>query len=203
MRPRPLPFAVFALFFVAIAVTAATSAAQDSSGSGAATPAPSSEAAAPADAAKPDVPVSLDHIRKGLEQSEPSLLKLPDQPTFTLEIQERNRLQEILQTLDVKGGPVPAGGLYAAEIQRIMFPSVSNPLVQPYAAFSQPELLTIILENLIGKAFVGKVISAVTDADRERAQEAARDEVRRTIAQYCTGQPNNGAGIKICDDQAH
>jgi hypothetical protein len=70
--------------------------------------------------------------------------------------------------------------------------------VQPYAPFSQPELLTIILENLAGKYLIGKAFNAVSAADRDRAEAAARDEVRQTIAQYCAGQPNNGAGIKIC-----
>lgn len=160
--------------------------------------APSSAQDTP-EATKPNLPVSLDHIRKALEQQPAQpLLKLPDQPTFKIQVQERNRLQDLLATLDFKGGPTPAGGLYAAEIQRVMFPSVSNPLVQPYAAFSQPELLTIIIENLVGKYLIGKAFNAISAADRDRAEAAAHEEVRQTIAQYCAGQPNNGAGIKIC-----
>lgn len=143
----------------------------------------------------------LDHIRKALEQQPARpLLKLPDQPTFKIEVQERNRLQELLATLDFRGGPTPAGGVYAAEMQRVMFPSVSNPLVQPYAAFNQPELLTIIIENLAGKYLIGKAFNAITTAERERAEAAAREEVRQTIARYCAGQPNDGAGIKICSN---
>jgi hypothetical protein len=159
--------------------------------------APSSAQDAP-DAAKLNLPVSLDRIRKALEQQPVPLLKLPDQPTFRIDVQERNRLQELLATLDFRSGPTPAGGLYAAEMQRVMFPSVSNPLMQPLAAFSQPELLTIIIENLAGKYLMGKALGAITAADRERAEAAAREEVRDTIAQYCSGQPNNGSGIKIC-----
>jgi hypothetical protein len=172
--------------------------------------APSTAASAPSPAqdahgddapAKPNLPVSLDRIRKALEQQpDKPLLRLPDTPTFRIEIQERNRLQELLSTLDFRGGPTPAGGLYAAEMQRVMFPSVSNPLAQPYAAFNQPELLTIIIENLVGKYLIGKAFGAITAAERERAEAAAREEVRQTIAQYCAGQPNNGAGIKICSN---
>ena len=165
-------------------------------------PAPASSPAqeAPGDGAtKPNLPVSLDRIRKALEQQPAKpLLRLPDTPTFRIEVQERNRLQELLSTLDFRAGPTPAGGLYAAEMQRVMFPSVSNPLAQPYAAFNQPELLTIIIENLVGKYLIGKAFGAITAAERERAEAAAREEVRQTIAQYCAGQPNNGAGIKIC-----
>ena len=136
------------------------------------------------DAAPLNLPVSVDRIRKALEQQPARLLlKLPDQPTFRIEVQERNRLQELIATLDFKGGPTPAGGLYAAEMQRVMFPSVSNPLVQPYAPFSQPELLTILIENLIGKYLIGKAFSAVSASERERAEAAAREEVRQTITQ--------------------
>lgn len=169
--------------------TGAPSPVQDTPGDGAAT--------------KPNLPVSLDRIRKALErQPAQPLLRLPNTPIFRIEVRERNRLQELLATLDFRGGPTPAGGLYAAEMQRVMFPSVSNPLTQPYAAFNQPELLTIILENLLGKYLIGKAFSAITAADRERAEAAAREDVRQTIAQYCAGQPNNGEGIKICSTPA-
>lgn len=151
------------------------------------------------DGSQLNLPVSLDHIRKALEQPAGLVLKVPNNPTFKIEIQERTKLQELLATLDFKGGPTPAGGVYAAEMQRVMFPSVSNPLRQPYAAFNQPELLTIIIENLVGKYLIGKAFGAINGAERERAEAAARDEVRQTIAQYCAGQPNNGAGIKICE----
>ena len=166
------------------------------SSAGATAPSPAQDTR---DTATPDLPVSLDHIRKALEQQPAQpLLRLPDTPIFKIEVKERNRLQELLATLDFKSGPTPAGGVYAAEMQRVMFPSVSNPLMQPYAPFSQPELLTILIENLMGKYLIGKAFNAISAAERERAEAAAKEEVRQTIAEYCAGQPNNGAGIKIC-----
>ena len=149
-----------------------------------------------------DLPVSLDRIRKALERPPlfPVQISGSSLPTFRVDVQERNRLQDILSTLDFSSGPRPAGGLYAAEMQRVMFPSVSNPLRQPYAAFSQPELLTIILENLAGRYLANKLIGAVTANDKAAAEAAARDELRRVVAEYCAGQPNQGAGIKICTD---
>ena len=153
------------------------------------------------DGAQLNLPVSVDHIRKALEQQPaPLRLKLPDNPTFRIEIEERTRLQELLATLDFKAGPTPAGGVYAAEMQRVMFPSVSNPMMQPYAAFNQPELMTIIIENLVGKYLIAKAFGAMNAAARERAEAAAREDVRQTIAQYCAGQPGGGAGIKICEN---
>ena len=187
-----IPSDVFAQEQSASPASPASSEPSSKSDDGKTTPSP-----AP-DGSGSNLPVSLDHIRKGLEQPARLVLKLPDNPTFKIEIQERTRLQELLATLDFKGGPTPAGGVYAAEMQRVMFPSVSNPLRQPYAAFNQPELLTIIIENLVGKYLIGKAFGAITAADRERAEAAAREEVRQTIAQYCASQPDNGAGIKIC-----
>jgi hypothetical protein len=200
---------LYALVFAAILLTSMPGGVSAQAPSAApALPEPSSQASggstAPSseqDRAQLNLPVSLDRIRKALEQQPVGLvLKLPDQPTFRIDVQERNRFQELLATLDFRGGPTPAGGLYAAEMQRVMFPSVSNPLAQPYAAFNQPELLTIIIENLVGKYLIAKAFRAFTAADRERAEAAAREEVRLTIAQYCAGQPNGGAGIKICTD---
>jgi hypothetical protein len=193
-----------ALLLIGLGTTAGVRA-QDA----AAPAAPPPEAAVPVQTPSPspnltpafDLPVSLDRIRKELER--PPLfpiLDLRDQPTFRVEVQERNRLQDILSTLDFSGGPVPAGGLYAAEMQRVMFPSVSNPLRQPYAAFNQPELMTIIVETLAGTYLVKKAVAAATKAEREAAEAAARDDLRRAVLQYCAGQPNNGAGIAICEN---
>jgi nucleoid-associated protein YejK len=104
-----------------------------------------------------------------------------------------------LATLNFKTGPVPGGGLYGYEMQRQMFPAVDNPLRQPYAAFGQGELLTILFENILGRYLGGKAITAISKAERARAEAAARDEVRAAVSQYCNSQPNLGAGIQICD----
>ena len=75
-----------------------------------------------------------------------------------------------------------------------MLPSVDNPLRQPYAAFNQPELLTILIENLVGQYLGGKAISAISAAERAHAEAAARGEVRQAVAEYCGAQPNAGVG---------
>jgi hypothetical protein len=189
-----------ALLFAAILMTGRV-AAQEVKGP-APTPAPATAPEAPATSPDEpaDLPVSLDRIRKALERRPLFPVQDLGKPTFRVEVQERNRLQDILSTLDFSSGPIPAGGLYAAEMQRVMFPAVSNPLRQPYAAFSQPELLTIIIQNLAGRYLAGKLVGAVTAAEREAAEAEARNELRRVVALYCAGQPNQGAGIKICTD---
>jgi hypothetical protein len=146
------------------------------------------------------LPVSLTKIREALSTTPLlSLSTVDERPTFRVQIHEKQRLEELLATLNFKAGPVPAGGIYMAEQNRIMFPSVDNPLRQPLAAFNQPELLTILIENLVGKYLGGKAVNAISKAERASAEAAARDEVRSAIAQYCGSQPNAGAGIQICD----
>jgi hypothetical protein len=146
------------------------------------------------------LPVSVEKIREALETTPVlSLRTAADTPTFRVQIRERQTLDELLATLNFKTGPVPAGGVYMAEQDRVMFPAVDNPLRQPYAAFNQPELLTILIENLVRGYLGGKAVNAVSRSERAHAEAAAKDEVRAAISQYCTSQPGNGAGIQICD----
>jgi hypothetical protein len=85
-----------------------------------------------------------------------------------------------------------------AEQQRLMFNPVDRPLMQPFAAFNQGELLTLLVENLVGKYLAGRAVNAVSKLERERAESNAREEVRAAVGQYCNSQPNAGAGIQIC-----
>ena len=149
---------------------------------------------------EPKLPVSIAKIREALETTPLlSLRTIDERPTFRLQIQERRRIEELLATLNFKAGSVPAGGIYMAEQNRIMFPSVDNPLRQPLAAFNQPELLTILIENLVGHYLGGRAINAISKAERAAAESAAKEEVRAAVAQYCSSQSNNGVGIPICD----
>jgi hypothetical protein len=153
----------------------------------------------PKDAVPLNLPVSVDRIKEALQQKPLfSLSTIDERPTFRVQIRERMKLDELIASLDFKAGPVPAGGVYMAEQQRIMFPSVDNPLVQPLAAFNQGELLTILVENLVGKYLGGRAINAVSNAERAHAEAAAREEVRAAIHDYCAARPNGGGGITIC-----
>ena len=187
---------VSALLFTAI-LAAAPAQAQ--------TPKPSSPPDSPSAPVSPDdrelnLPVSLDKIKEALEQTPAiSFRTLDERPTFRVQIRERQRLEELLATLNYKSAPAPGGGPYGYEMQRQMWPSVDNPLRQPYAAFNQPELLTILVENLVGHYLAGKAMQAITTAERAHAEAAARNEVRQAVSEYCSAQPNTGAGILICD----
>ena len=147
-----------------------------------------------------NLPVSLDKIREALQQTPAlSLRTIDERPTFKLQILERQKIEELLATMNFKAGPIPAGGIYMYEQQRQMFNPVDRPLMQPYAAFSTGELLTILIENLVGKYLGGKAVNAVSKMERARAEANAKEEVRAAVAQYCNAQPNLGVGIQICD----
>jgi hypothetical protein len=153
-----------------------------------------------------DLPVSLDKIKSALEETPtmPRLRGLDEVPTFKVEIHESTRPfsleDELIKRLapGFKAGPVPAGGVYAYELNRVTNNPTTNPLTQPYAAFSQPELLTVLIENLAGKYLAGKAIGAITSAERAHAETQARDEVQHAVAEYCAAQPSGGRGIEIC-----
>src|SRR6476620_3349668 len=95
----------------------------------------------------PSVPVSIDRIREALAQPPPAepLKGLNEQPTFRLQIQERQKINQIMDSIkfDGGGGPEVAGGRANYEMQRLLFPPVANPLFQPYAAFNTGEVLTL------------------------------------------------------------
>jgi hypothetical protein len=71
---------------------------------------------------------------------------------------------------------------------------------QPYAAFSGGELLTLAFEAILAKYLGARAIGAISAADRERAENAARSEVARAITNYCAGLPDKGEGVRICTE---
>jgi hypothetical protein len=146
--------------------------------------------------------VSLGKIRDALERaSAPGFLlrNVQDTPVFRIEIRERQKIEELLGTLDFKAGPTPPGGVYAYEQQRVMFPAVDNPLAQPYAAFNQTELAIVAAQSAVSSMLAKYVVKGLKDAYRANQLQAARAEVDRAIAEYCAGKENGGAGIQLCE----
>lgn len=150
----------------------------------------------------PSLPVSLEHIREGLKrQATESLLKRAEIPAdFRVHIIEQQKLDDMLSKLDFKSGvgPIPAGGIYAYEQQRRLFNPVDQPLAQPYSAFSGGELITIALQNLVARYLGGALIDSISDAERARAERAAREEVERDITTYCRRHPDR-MRIELCN----
>ena len=174
-------------------LVAAPAAAQDaglSSGGSARSPAKDDQST--------DLPVSLDRIRAGLKkQATDSLLKRVEIPAdFRIHVLEQQKIDDMLSKLDFKSGqgPAPAGGLYGYEQQRRLFNPVDHPLTQPYAAFSGGELITIAIENLIARYLGGRVLSSISDAERARAERAAREDASGwVVAQGPLDRPGQGA----------
>ena len=167
---------------------------------------PPSSASSDADAraaAERDFPVSLGKIRDALERASAApgfLLKnVQDTPLFRIEIRERQKIEELLGTLDFKAGPTPPGGVYAYEQQRVMFPPVDNPMAQPYAAFDQTQLAIVAAQSAVSSMVARYVAKGLKDAYRAHQLQAARADVDRAIAEYCAGKENGGAGIQICE----
>lgn len=184
------------LLFLLFAVTpiAVPVAAQD------ARPSSGSQAASSEEDGRTELPVSLDRIRESLANTpaRPLLSALDRPPDFKVEIQERRTIEDILSTLDFKTGPAPPGGLYAYEQQQRLFNPVDRPLAQPYAAFSGGELITIAIQNLMIKYLGGRLLDAVSSAERARAEEAARADVSRAITEYCAANPDRAKRLSIC-----
>lgn len=146
-----------------------------------------------------ELPVSLERIRDGLKRpADAGLKNLDVKADFMVRIEEQRHIDQILEKLDFTSGPAPAGGLRSYEMQRMLFSPTKYPGMQPYAAFSGGELITIALENLIGKYLGGRALSAVSQLERSRAEAQARDEVDTAVADYCAARPDRDS-ITLCN----
>ena len=149
------------------------------------------------------VPVSLERIRDGLSRATLKPLNLNAaseiQPDYRIAIQQQLPLDRFFRPEDFKAGPVPGGGVYGYELQRVMTGNPNrNPLAQPYAGFTHGELLqvagTSILFDLIAKYLTRGVAGSL----RSSQEGQAREEVTTAIREYCAAQPRGGDGITIC-----
>lgn len=138
------------------------------------------------------VPVSLDKIREALAQPPPAepLKGLTDTPTFRIEIEERQRFDALMEKIRFdKGGPIVAGGRDAYDQQQRLFPRIDNPRVQPYAAFSTSEVMTLTVEALVAKFVEQKMGHIFGDLLHAQAEREAREEVARALAGFWASQP--------------
>jgi hypothetical protein len=139
-------------------------------------------AAKPADAPQraDTLPVSIARVREKLKEKPPAIAAPRPKADFSIQIEARRPLQEMFY--------VPPWATSPLSQSRICPPQAASSL--PSFSCGSPSGFSIDPRSLIGsvrRAFNGRV---------------ARDEVRRTIIEYCAAQPNGGAGIKICADEA-
>jgi hypothetical protein len=137
------------------------------------------------------LPVSLDRIREALAQPPPSepLKGMNEQPTFRTHVQERQRFEQLMESIKFDtGGPVVPGGRDAYDQQQRLFPRIDNPRVQPYGAFSTGEILTLGVEAFVENYVAQKVAHVFGDTLRAQAEREARDEVTRSLAGFWAAQ---------------
>ena len=166
-------------------------------------PAPSKASSAVSSGASPgqdedsDLPVSLDRIRQALDQApeRPPLLGLSpgNMPSFHIEIHAPRGIQELMDSLKFNSGPTPPGGLYNYEQQQNLWSKQQHPEMQPYGAFGQGQMITILLENLLEKYVAARVVNGVSSARQTAAEEAAREEVQRALAEFWAYQAQQQA----------
>ncbi|MEQ1911035.1 MAG: hypothetical protein ABMA15_19605 [Vicinamibacterales bacterium] len=168
-----------------------------------AVPSPDAGKASQAEDAGAQLPVSLDRIRDGLKkpQDQTLLHTYEMKPDFSVQIQEQALIDDLMSKLDFKSGPAPAGGLYSYEQQRRLFNPTDRPLQQPYAAFSGGELITIAIQNLIGRYIGSRAISAISSAQRSHAEAGARREVDQAVEEYCA-QRRDRYEMQLCNAAA-
>ena len=147
----------------------------------------------PREAVPLNLPISLDRIREGLRQPQPAEplkgLISAETPTFHVEITEQQKFEEMLAKIKFDPpGPQVAGGIYAYEQQQRLFPRIDNPRVQPYGAFTTPQIATLAVEALIEKYVAERMAHIVGDTLRAQAEREAREEVARAIAAYWASQ---------------
>lgn len=147
-------------------------------------PGPSAE---PHETAPLNLPVSIEKIREALAQPAPiePLIgpSVADSPTFRVNISEQLNAEDLLTSMKFESpGPQVAGGTDAYEQYRRLFPPTDNPLVQPYAAFSTGQAMTLGAEALIEKYVVLNIAQDIAAAMRDRSERQAREEVAQALA---------------------
>jgi hypothetical protein len=119
-------------------------------------------------------------VREKLKEKPPTIAAARPKADFSIQIEARRPLQEMFY--------VPPWATSSLTQAPICAPPAASYLPSPHCG--APGGVGVDPGSLIGsvrRAFNGRV---------------ARDEVRRTIIEYCAAQPNGGAGIKICADEA-
>lgn len=127
-------------------------------------------------------PVSLENVRKGLEQPPPAFSGLLRMPDFYV------RVEALVQPLDVgvfRPGkdfePSVPFGIYAYEQMQASSPGGTAPI----AGFN---VMSVVQS-------IGGVISR---ANRARNQREAKETVRRAMEEFCAAQPDRGASVPGC-----
>jgi len=140
-----------------------------------------------ASAQPPEAPVSLQRIRRALEEPQPAIRLPPVTPrggqkaTYRVEIfAPRELLVPFADTLNPGWQPIAFGGVHHRETMDMITP----PAARPFGAFEDGELVTAVATSLAGAALiegVTRAVHALAAGIRKRRVEAIRREVEAEL----------------------
>ena len=165
-------------FFIPVLFAAMAAVAPQQQPQAPAAPAGSAEAASePADPI-PELPVSLDRIRRALLRP-PAIRIQGDRIVFRVEVLGRKPTIEDILGPDYLKGPVPSGGMTHQEFLNMVTPKD----FQGYAAFNNREGMTVAATSFALQWALQKAIHKYETAKQDREREAARKEVQEALAE--------------------
>ena len=130
----------------------------------------------------PDLPVSLERIRKGVAEQPALTLSLPgrkDLPRFYVEVVGTPSFETFLQGFDLVNGPVPRGGMTHSEFLSMVTPKE----LYSQAGFGAAEVLQAAL-FFKGAEWLGrKAITGAVNAKRQRDLNTVHDSIRLELAE--------------------
>jgi hypothetical protein len=147
------------------------------------------------------LPGSPERIRKALALTPDAPLGrwVNERPDFSTGVEERLTFEELFEARDYSKEPVPAGGLYAFEQQRLLNPPNHRPAAQPWGAFTSGELAQVAATSTLAALLSRYLAQGFQNVFRSEDQEAAQREVERAIVDYCANRPGGGHTIVICE----
>jgi hypothetical protein len=147
------------------------------------------------------LPVSVERIRAALALTPdtPLVRWVNERPDFSTGVEERLTLEKVFEGLDYSKEPVPAGGLYAFEQQRLLNPPNHRPAARPWGAFNSGELAQVAATSTLNALLARYLTRSFRNAFGSDSQGVARQEVERAIVDYCANRPGGGQAIVICE----
>ena len=119
------------------------------------------------------LPVSLDRIQRALAKTPMLRFDETERPVFRVQVfGDQPTIEDILGP-DFARGPVKHGAMTHQEFLNLVTPKD----VQGYAAFSNPEGVTVATTSFLLQWTLQKAIKKYNDTTDARAREAARKEV--------------------------
>lgn len=146
----------------------------------------------PPPTATADLPVSLDRIRKGLENTparELIPLRREDLPRFYVEIVGKPSFETFLQGFDLVNGPVPFGGMTHREFLSMVTPKE----LYSSAGFGAAEVLQAAIMFKGIEWLARKAVTGTIDAKRANELSAIRSQIKGELGAIAQARAQEAA----------